>query len=109
MKKLQVPFNLDLQILNLYKEYSKYISEIYFPLHPSIFPSARQNDYPGIEKYNEIISKESLLKPNGQHYFSIRNKEGGHKCGQMHMKQLPVFSRTVTWNPITRSDCPLSI
>ena len=61
------------------------------------------------EKYNEIISKESLLKPNGQHYFSIRNKEGGHKCGQMHMKQLPVFSRTVTWNPITRSDCPLSI
>ena len=56
MKKLQVPFNLDLKVLDLYKKYSKYISEIYFPLHPDIFPSARQNDYPNIEKYNEIIS-----------------------------------------------------
>ena len=55
MKKLQVPFNLDLKVLDIYKEYSDYISEIYFSLHPSIFPSARQNEYPEINEYNDIL------------------------------------------------------
>ena len=56
MKKLQVPFNLDLKVLDVYEKYSNYISEIYFPLHPKIFPSARQNDYPSIEEYDKTLS-----------------------------------------------------
>ena len=42
MKKLQVPYNLDLQIIDVYREYCDYISEIYFAAPISIFPTARQ-------------------------------------------------------------------
>lgn len=56
MKKLQVPFNLDQNIFDLYKQYKDDISEIYFPLHPDIFPSARQNDYPNQKDYIKLIN-----------------------------------------------------
>ena len=55
MKKLQVPYNLDDNVLTLYENWSEFIYEIYFPLHPDIFPSARQNDYPSLKEYNTSL------------------------------------------------------
>lgn len=55
MKKLQVPFNSDLAVLDLYQSWSNYIDEIYFPLHPDIFPSARQQNFGTLEEYNKIL------------------------------------------------------
>ena len=57
MKKLQVPYNLDTNVLTLYENWSEYIYEIYFPLHPDIFPSARQNDFPSLKEYNLSMFK----------------------------------------------------
>ena len=57
MKKLQVPFNLDMDVLEIYEIWSDYIAEIYFPLHPSVFPSARQNDYPEVNQYNKWLDE----------------------------------------------------
>lgn len=42
MKKLQVPYNLDLNIISIYQNYEDYISEVYFAAPPSIFPTARE-------------------------------------------------------------------
>lgn len=55
MKKLHVPFNGDLEILNLYSEWKNSIQEIYFPANPTIFPSARRLNFPS--NYDDYVDK----------------------------------------------------
>lgn len=57
MKKLQVPYNLDLNVLSLYAAWSDYIAEIYFAPHPALFPTARQFHYGSEEEYFQEIEK----------------------------------------------------
>lgn len=53
MKKLHVPYNLDLKVLDLYQEWSNSIEDIYFPIPPSIFTSARELNFP--PDYNDHV------------------------------------------------------
>lgn len=54
MKKLHVPYNLDLNSLTLYQEWAQSIEDIYFPIPPAIFSSARQLNFP--PNYDEHVS-----------------------------------------------------
>lgn len=55
MKRLQVPYNWDLNILNIYKKYSNDISSIYFPANPLYFPTARPFTFPADYSEHEKI------------------------------------------------------
>lgn len=55
MKKLQVPYNLDPEVLSLYAAWSDYIAEIYFAPHPNLFPTARQFEFGTEEDYFKEI------------------------------------------------------
>ena len=84
MKKLQVPYNLDQNILDLYFDYKDYINEIYFAPSPEIFPTARQ--FPGgdLEEYNKKLCNlctrsyqngiETMLLLNGTNLVYTNNK-----------------------------------
>ena len=82
MKKLHVPFNGDLEILNLYSEWKDSIQEIYFPANPAIFPSARRLNFPS--NYDDYVDKiisfcqgnniNSALLLNGSN-FSLLDKD----------------------------------
>lgn len=58
MKKLQVPYNWDLNILPMYAAWSEYINDLYFPADPSYFASARRVQFP--ENYSE--HEEAIIK-----------------------------------------------
>lgn len=55
-KKLEMPYNLSPDCLNLYKAWHEYIEEIYFMAPREIFPTARQYEkYPSLEEYTKQI------------------------------------------------------
>ena len=84
MKKLQVPYNLDENILEVYFAYKDYINEIYFAPHPAVFPTARQFPAKDVEEYNKelcyVCSKsyyygiETMLLLNGTSIFYTNDK-----------------------------------
>ena len=47
MKKLQVPYNLDKELLPFYEDYKMGIKEVYFAAPSDIYPTARRIDYEG--------------------------------------------------------------
>ena len=66
MKKLQVPYNLDKEIIEIYKNYQEYISEIYFAAPPSVFPTARQFEIEEEEYIKDCceLCKNAIIKWN---------------------------------------------
>ena len=63
MKKLQVPYNLDPDIIDYYCNYKDYIAEVYFAAPPTLFPTARQFSGKNEEEYiQELESRIEELE-----------------------------------------------
>lgn len=73
MKKLQMPYNLDPNVLTVYAQWEEYIQDIYFPARLDIFPNARRQTFPkNYSEHEELIVKfckehniRSVLLMNG--------------------------------------------